>query len=76
MRRAGDLEGIGDEAEAYTRQSQPGFKYAEYMAQARDDNLVVQVWLAVGGDEFVSTELLARETVRALRRTLALVPTA
>ncbi|MEU5937419.1 hypothetical protein [Micromonospora sp. NPDC047187] len=76
MRREGGLEGIGDEAEAYTRQSQPGFKYAEHMAQARENNLVVQVWLAVGGDEFVPTKLLAQETVKALRRTLALVPTA
>ncbi|WP_247669655.1 hypothetical protein [Micromonospora sp. H61] len=76
MRREGGLEGIGDEAEAYTRQSQPGFKYAEHMAQARENNLVVQVWLAVGGDEFVPTKLLAQATVKALRRTLALVPTA
>ncbi|MEV1154810.1 hypothetical protein AB0J27_05300 [Micromonospora chokoriensis] len=54
---AGAVPGVGEEAEAFTKRSTPGFKYAEYMVHARTGNLVVKVWLAVGGDSYVPTSV-------------------
>ncbi|PYC65560.1 hypothetical protein C7C45_28230 [Micromonospora arborensis] len=75
MTPVGVIAGVGDEAEAFTRRSEPGFKYAEYMVHARMGNLVVKVWLAVGGASYVATETLAPKALTVLRATQAAVPT-
>ncbi|MGC4863435.1 hypothetical protein [Micromonospora sp. DT41] len=75
MTPAGVITGVGDEAEAYTRRSEPGFKYAEYMVRARTGNLVVKVWLAVGGASYAATETLAPKALTLLKATQAAVPT-
>ncbi|MFG1840227.1 hypothetical protein ACGFH8_17470 [Micromonospora sp. NPDC049175] len=75
MTPAGGITGVGDEAEAFTRRSEPGYKYAEYMVNARTGNLVVKVWLAVGGASYVATETLAPKALTLLRATQAAVPT-
>lgn len=75
MTPAGVITGVGDEAEAFTRRSEPGFKYAEYMVRARTANLVVKVWLAVGGASYTATETLASKALTLLKATQAAVPT-
>jgi hypothetical protein len=47
------ITALGDEAEGFTLQTTPGFSYAEYRVHLRQDNLVIEVWLAVGGNDFV-----------------------
>ncbi|MGC4812276.1 hypothetical protein ACLQ29_17270 [Micromonospora sp. DT228] len=74
MTPAGAIPGVGDEAEAFTKRSEPGFKYAEYMVHARTDNLVVKVWFAVGGASYAGTEMLASKALTFLRATQAAVP--
>ncbi|ODB75073.1 hypothetical protein DLJ60_08975 [Micromonospora chalcea] len=76
MTPAGVVPGVGEEAEAFTKRSSPGFKYAEYMVHARTGNLVVKVWLAVGGDSYVANSALAEKSLTILRATQAAVPTA
>ena len=76
MTPAGAVPGLGEEAEAFTKRSSPGFKYAEYMVHARTGNLVVKVWLAVGGDSYVANSVLAEKSLTILRATQAAVPTA
>ncbi|MFG1723190.1 hypothetical protein ACGFII_31685 [Micromonospora chalcea] len=76
MTPAGAVPGVGEEAEAFTKRSAPGFKYAEYMMHARTGNLVVKVWLAVGGDSYVANSVLAERSLTILRATQAAVPTA
>ncbi|WP_341720637.1 hypothetical protein QQG74_13580 [Micromonospora sp. FIMYZ51] len=76
MTPAGPVAGVGDEAEAFTKRSTPGFKYAEYMVHARTDNLVVKVWLAVGGESYLPTAKLAAMSLEILTATQAAVPTA
>ncbi|WP_444951062.1 hypothetical protein [Micromonospora ureilytica] len=75
MTPAGVVTGVGDEAEAFTRRSDPGFKYAEYMVRARTGNLVVKVWLAAGGTSYAATETLASKALTLLRATQSAVPT-
>ncbi|MEU5961927.1 hypothetical protein ABZ777_12055 [Micromonospora parva] len=75
MTPAGVITGVGDEAEAFTRRSEPGFKYAEYMVRARTGNLVVKVWLAVGGVSYAATDTLASKALTLLKATQAAVPT-
>ncbi|SCL58363.1 hypothetical protein GA0070604_3816 [Micromonospora eburnea] len=76
MNPAGAVTGVGEEAEAFTKQSTPGFKYAEYMVHARTGNLVVKVWLAVGGESYVPTSTLAAKALAVVRATQSAVPTA
>ncbi|NED50940.1 hypothetical protein G3I24_08455 [Micromonospora aurantiaca] len=76
MTPAGAVPGVGEEAEAFTKRSTPGFKYAEYMVHARTGNLVVKVWLAVGGESYVAASVLAEKSLTILRATQAAVPTA
>lgn len=76
MRPEGPVEGIGEQAEAYSRESEPGFKYAEYLIQARTGNLVVEVWLAVGGTAFTPKARLATAARAVLVATMAQVPRA
>ncbi|SCG38315.1 hypothetical protein GA0070614_0502 [Micromonospora coxensis] len=76
MAPAGPVTGVGEEAEAFTKQSTPGFKYAEYMVHSRTGNLVVKVWLAVGGDSFTPTATLAAKAVAILSATRSAVPVA
>ncbi|MER6589655.1 hypothetical protein [Micromonospora chalcea] len=76
MTPAGAVPGVGEEAEAFTKRSSPGFKYAEYMVHARTGNLVVKVWLAVGGESYVANSVLAEKSLIILRATQAAVPTA
>lgn len=72
----GELAGVADEAQAFIEESEPGFKYSEYMVRARSENLVVKVWLAVGGKEFTAKSDLAPRALAVLKSTLALVPEA
>ncbi|WBB69352.1 hypothetical protein [Micromonospora sp. WMMD812] len=76
MTPAGAVTGVGEEAEAFTKRSDPGYKYAEYMVHSRAGNLVVKVWLAVGGDTYAPTSTLAEESLAILKATRAAVPTA
>lgn len=66
--------GVGEEAEAFSKQSDPGYKYAEHLIHARRGNLVVKVWLAVGGKAFTPKEKLATVTLAITKRTLDRVP--
>ncbi|WP_406106583.1 hypothetical protein [Micromonospora globbae] len=75
MRRIGAVDGAGEEAEAFGKQSEPGFRYAEYMVHSRTGNLVVKVWLAVGGDSYVPTSTLAEKSLDILAATRSAVPT-
>jgi hypothetical protein len=70
------LSGIGDQAEGFRKESQPGFKYSEYTVHARNGNLVVKVWLAVGGNDFTPTQTLATKAETILKATMAQVPKA
>ncbi|MEJ3742798.1 hypothetical protein WEI85_05870 [Actinomycetes bacterium KLBMP 9797] len=72
MEPAGRVVGLGDEAEAFVRWSDFGFRYAEYLVRARHANLVTKVWVAVGGDRFVPEQRLAVATMAITRATLAL----
>jgi hypothetical protein len=72
----GALAGVGEEAEGFTKQSDPGYKYAEYLIHARRNNLVVKVWLAVGGEAFTPKEKLAAVALEITKQTLGLVPKA
>ncbi|MCI4066102.1 hypothetical protein MRQ36_27565 [Micromonospora sp. R77] len=74
MTPVGPVSGAGEEAEAFTKQSTPGFKYAEYMVHARAGNLVVKVWLAVGGTSYVSASMLAVKSLALLRAVQSAVP--
>ncbi|MEU8283907.1 hypothetical protein AB0C01_06165 [Micromonospora sp. NPDC048905] len=74
MTPAGGIPGLGEEAEAFTRRSDPGFKYAEYMVHARTGNLVVKVWFSVGGASYAATETLRSKALTFLRATQAAVP--
>ncbi|MFJ8581141.1 hypothetical protein [Micromonospora sp. NPDC093277] len=76
MNPVGAVSGLGGEAEAFTKQSAPGFKYAEYMVHARAGNLVVKVWLAVGGKSYVPTSTLEAKTLAIVKATQSAVPTA
>ena len=76
MTPVGVVTEVADEAEAFTKQSTPGFKYAEYMVHSRTGNLVVKVWLAVGGDSYLPTSTLAAKSLDILTATQASVPTA
>jgi len=70
----GALAGVGEEAEGFTKQSEPGYKYAEYLIHARRGNLVVKVWLAVGGNAFTPKDKLAAVTLAIAKGTLDRVP--
>jgi hypothetical protein len=74
MSQDGTVDGVGDEAEGFTRQSRPGFRNAEYMIHARSGNLVLKVWLAVGGKTFTPKDVLAGKVLTILRATLPMVP--
>ncbi len=71
----GAVSGVGEQAEGFTIQTEPkpGFKYGEYRIQARKANLVLDVWLAVGGSTFVPKETLAAKVLAILKNTLATV---
>ncbi|MEU5566783.1 hypothetical protein [Micromonospora musae] len=75
MTALGSLTDVGDEAEAFSKRSAPGFKYAEYMVHSRSANLVVKVWLAVGGDSYAPTSSLAAKSLAVLKATRQAVPT-
>ncbi|MDG4771791.1 hypothetical protein [Solwaraspora sp. WMMD792] len=70
----GGVPGLGDQAAAFARRTEPGFKYAEYMIHVRLANLMLLVWLAVGGNEFVPTAQLAAPARTIAEAALALVP--
>jgi len=55
MQFEGAVAGIGQIAEAFTLESEPGVKYSEYKIHARDANFVLEVWLTVGGTTFAPT---------------------
>ncbi|NJC84197.1 hypothetical protein [Planosporangium mesophilum] len=74
MSPEGPIMGLGDEAEAFSKQSQPGYKYSEYLMHARSGNLVVKVWLAVGGNEFTPKATLAATCQAIVKATLSAVP--
>jgi hypothetical protein len=74
MTSEGAVTGLGDEAEAFSKESQPGFKYSEYLVHARSGNLVVKVWLAVGGNEFTPKATLAARSQAIAKTALAAVP--
>ncbi|MGC4897445.1 hypothetical protein [Micromonospora sp. DT31] len=76
MMPAGPVDGVGDEAEAFTKLSTPGVRYAEYMVHARTGNLVVKVWLGVGGRSYVPVSSLAARARTVLRETVSSVPAA
>ena len=76
MTPAGPVAGVGEEAEGFVKRSDPGFKYAEYLVHARSANLVVQVWLAVGGESYLPQDVLAVKALTILKATHAAVPRA
>ncbi|MFK3985252.1 hypothetical protein ACI2K4_33370 [Micromonospora sp. NPDC050397] len=74
MNPDGAVDGVGDEAEAFAQQSEPGFRYAEYMIHTRSGNLVLKVWLAVGGTAFTPKDVLAAKVETIVKATLSQVP--
>ncbi|MEH0981454.1 hypothetical protein [Micromonospora sp. CPCC 205556] len=76
MTLVGAVADVGEEAEAFTKRSKPGFRYTEYMVHARSGNLVVKVWLAVGADSYPPTATLAGKSLAFLKATQTSVPTA
>ncbi|MEU8158793.1 hypothetical protein [Micromonospora parva] len=74
MTADGPVADIGEEAEGFLKRSDPGFKYTEYMLHARAANLVVKVWLAVGGDSYLPKEALAAKALTILKATFTAVP--
>ncbi|MFG3640769.1 hypothetical protein ACGF3C_10950 [Micromonospora sp. NPDC047762] len=74
MTADGFLADVGEEAEGFVKRSDPGFKYTEYMVHARGANLVVKVWLAVGGDSYLSKQVLAAKALAILKATYTAVP--
>lgn len=74
MTPVGVIAGVGEEAEAFHRQSTPGFKYTEYKVRSRTENLVVDVWLAVGDDSFLPISTLAPKALAILTDTQAAIP--
>ncbi|WP_433458364.1 hypothetical protein [Micromonospora sp. CA-248212] len=74
MTADGPVAEVGEEAEGFVKRSDPGFKYTEYMVHARDANLVVKVWLAVGGDSYLPTKTLAAKALTILKATYTAVP--
>jgi hypothetical protein len=73
MRPDAAISGLGDEAEGFSLQSSPGFSYAEYRLHLRRDNLVIEVWLAVGGDNFAPKATLASMAQAVAAATLSTV---
>lgn len=76
MKPDGGISGLGDEAEGFTLETEPGFKYSEYRVHARQDNLVLEVWVAVGGNAFTPKQILAAIAQAVTRTTLATVSAA
>jgi hypothetical protein len=76
MTADGAIAGVGEEAEGFAKESDPGFKNSEYLVHARTGNLVVKVWLAVGGKAFTPKQRLADAVLPILKATLAVIPEA
>ncbi len=76
MKEAGPVSGLGEEAEAYTKQADQGYKDSEYLVHARTENLVIKVWLSVGGDKYAPTQSLEGPSKDIATATIALVPKA
>jgi hypothetical protein len=74
MKDAGPVSGLGEEAEAYTKQADQGYKDSEYLVHARTENLVIKVWLSVGGDTYASKQSLEGPSKDIASATIALVP--
>jgi hypothetical protein len=74
MKQAGPVSGLGEEAEAYTKQADQGYKDSEYLVHARQENLVIKVWLSVGGDRYASKQSLEGPSKDIAAATIALVP--
>jgi hypothetical protein len=72
----GEVKGIGDQAEGFAKESQSGSKNSEYLVHARSGNLVVKVWLTVGGNDFTPKATLATKAQAILKAALASVPKA
>jgi len=75
MKPEGSISGIGEQAEAFALETEPqqAFKYSEYRVHARDGNLVIEVWLAIGGKAFTPKETLATKTTAITQRAFAMV---
>ncbi|GIH08611.1 hypothetical protein Rhe02_66780 [Rhizocola hellebori] len=75
MTRDTAVSGVGEEAEGFAIETEPkpGFKYGEYRIQARNANLVLDVWLAIGAAAFIPKETLAAKVLAILKNTLATV---
>jgi hypothetical protein len=72
MTAAGDVAGLGDEAAALTKRSDPG--QSEYLIHSRAGNLVVKVWLSVGGDAYPPEQTLAGPVRTITDTTIKLIP--
>lgn len=70
----GPVSGLGEEAEGFSEQSEAGVKQAEYMIHARSSNLVLKVWLAVGGTTYTPKDVLATKVKKIAQLSLAEVP--
>ena len=72
--RVGKVAGVGQEAEAFARDSGSGPIRSEYMITARDGNLVTKVWLTVSGDQRTSRSALESAVRPVSTATIELVP--
>jgi hypothetical protein len=78
MPELGAINGVGDRANAFvaTVEPEPGLRVLEYLMIARHENLLAEVSLRVGGDDYPSKDALA-DAVRAIvTGTMASVPPA
>ena len=76
MKPDGDVAGLGDEASSFTKRSASGSRQSEYLVHSRTGNLVVKVWLAVGGDSYVPEGELAGPARTITGTTIKLIPEA
>ena len=76
LKAEGPVAGLGDLADAFALESDPGFKNSEYMIVARRSNLVVTVLLEVGGTAFTPKQTMATKVRSLADATLATIPPA
>jgi len=73
MKSDGVVAGLGEQAEGRWLDTESGYKHSEYLVHARNGNLHISVWLAVGGSSFTPKETLAPKVKAVAEATYATV---
>jgi hypothetical protein len=72
----GPINGLGDQAEGRTLDSDQGFKQSEYMVHLRTGNMTMKVWISLGAKAFTPKATLAVKMNELARTTLTTVSSA